>query len=519
MALTKVTYSMIKGEYANVLDYGADPTGVSDSTIAFQAAITVGSIYIPDGTYLVSSVLVSQAGRTVIGESKKAIIKRKDLTYKPVFVVSTDNFTATGFTIDGNRNGNPLSGFTPTGGGSPIALEDQGDIACRNSSSAFIFDVAFINSFTSPTDFYNMKYSTVAYCSSINHAREGFMIISGQYCSINNCYSQGGTIQPYSLIGTMGLPTDTQDHNHIVADNLCFDSQAAFVTINTSHTQVSGNTIGKTLGLASTGPGIRLGHDIPGQSTAYGRVYNNHVFGIADVGSGGTGRGISLENADFVEIFDNSVYDCRTGIGASVTPNASFVITNNLIDSSVLLGMDLFSVTTAQIESNIIRNCPTGINVSGTNCLFSNNYVINATTAGYKATAASGGNSGHVFQGNRTDSTTTNKWDIASPAGHTYVDNEYGTNNFTSTTISGATPSVIAGNLFLVNNATATDMTALANWKEGAIYTLLFANSNTTLKQSGSFRMKGSVDTTPSAAKIIQFLASGSLFYEVSRSY
>jgi polygalacturonase len=39
MSLTKVTYSMIQGTPANVLDFGADPTGSADSTTAIQAAL------------------------------------------------------------------------------------------------------------------------------------------------------------------------------------------------------------------------------------------------------------------------------------------------------------------------------------------------------------------------------------------------------------------------------------------------------------------------------------------------
>ena len=38
MALTKVSYSMITGTPVNVLDFGADPTGVADSTAALTAA-------------------------------------------------------------------------------------------------------------------------------------------------------------------------------------------------------------------------------------------------------------------------------------------------------------------------------------------------------------------------------------------------------------------------------------------------------------------------------------------------
>lgn len=67
MALTKVSYSMINGAQFNVLDYGADPTGVSDSAAAIQAAITAASasvagstgavVYLPTGTYLIGTTI------------------------------------------------------------------------------------------------------------------------------------------------------------------------------------------------------------------------------------------------------------------------------------------------------------------------------------------------------------------------------------------------------------------------------------------------------------------------------
>jgi len=67
MSLTKVSYSMIQGAPFNVLDYGADPTGVSDSAAAIQAAITAASasvagstgavVYLPTGTYLIGTTI------------------------------------------------------------------------------------------------------------------------------------------------------------------------------------------------------------------------------------------------------------------------------------------------------------------------------------------------------------------------------------------------------------------------------------------------------------------------------
>jgi hypothetical protein len=52
MSLTKVSYSMIQGEAFNVLDFGADPTGVASSLAAFNAAVANGgTVYVPSGTY------------------------------------------------------------------------------------------------------------------------------------------------------------------------------------------------------------------------------------------------------------------------------------------------------------------------------------------------------------------------------------------------------------------------------------------------------------------------------------
>lgn len=57
MALTKATYSMIKGAQYNVLDYGATGDGTTDDRAACQAAITAaadaggGDVVFPSGTY------------------------------------------------------------------------------------------------------------------------------------------------------------------------------------------------------------------------------------------------------------------------------------------------------------------------------------------------------------------------------------------------------------------------------------------------------------------------------------
>lgn len=61
--------SLITG-FVNVLDFGADPTGNSDSSSAFSAAITRldsgGIVFVPAGSYILSSTVTVPAGTTVV---------------------------------------------------------------------------------------------------------------------------------------------------------------------------------------------------------------------------------------------------------------------------------------------------------------------------------------------------------------------------------------------------------------------------------------------------------------------
>jgi hypothetical protein len=58
MALTKVTYSMIDGAPPNVLDYGADNTGVANSYSAFNTA--PDNAFVPEGTYKLSQSIFNK---------------------------------------------------------------------------------------------------------------------------------------------------------------------------------------------------------------------------------------------------------------------------------------------------------------------------------------------------------------------------------------------------------------------------------------------------------------------------
>jgi hypothetical protein len=78
MALTKATYSLINGASINVLDYGVTGDGVTNDTVAIQAAIDNAvvqnkAVYFPSGTYIISSTLNLPNNITLYGETQRKI--------------------------------------------------------------------------------------------------------------------------------------------------------------------------------------------------------------------------------------------------------------------------------------------------------------------------------------------------------------------------------------------------------------------------------------------------------------
>lgn len=77
MSLTKVSYSMISGAVANVLDYGASPSASATiNTAAINAAIAANEVvYFPAGTYNINdSIAPGEKNCTLIGEAPNTVI-------------------------------------------------------------------------------------------------------------------------------------------------------------------------------------------------------------------------------------------------------------------------------------------------------------------------------------------------------------------------------------------------------------------------------------------------------------
>lgn len=97
MALTRVHDRMISGAPINVIDYGADPSGVADSTSAIQAAFdaaassnelaNVKGVVFPEGLYKVSSSITISSQNIYVTATGIARIQPTDLSASSTYTI------------------------------------------------------------------------------------------------------------------------------------------------------------------------------------------------------------------------------------------------------------------------------------------------------------------------------------------------------------------------------------------------------------------------------------------------
>lgn len=155
MSLTKVSSSMVEGLIQNVLDFGADPSGTSDSTAALQNAIdNCSSLYLPDGTYNISSGLVVNNQVNIFG-SKNAIIYNSNANLaEPIILIkasAANRSTISGFQITSTQlsGSNGAHGIEIEGGNGfilenlRIRLTDKGIYVSKVQAGSYILNCIF----------------------------------------------------------------------------------------------------------------------------------------------------------------------------------------------------------------------------------------------------------------------------------------------------------------------------------------------------------------------------------------
>ena len=147
MSLTKVTFSMTSGAPVNVFDFGAVGDGVTDDSVAINAAITYaynastvangkqvgGVVYFPKGRYLINSTLNIGPGITIVGEPSGL---------DPIYAYPNQSASGSEIIVSNlmplNASGTSAA-FTMTNGG-PITIQDigiTGTATVTNSTALF----------------------------------------------------------------------------------------------------------------------------------------------------------------------------------------------------------------------------------------------------------------------------------------------------------------------------------------------------------------------------------------------
>ena len=183
MPLTKATNSMISGASINVLDYGADPTGVADSLAAFNLAIAAGSqIVIPVGVYKITSTLSIPASKTVTGLGYAATG-----SFGRVKLVPTAAVTGAAIDLEGTYNW--LSNIFIDG------TATTGVIGLRIGNVPLA----------------NLCYVTAVYCNNfLGAGGKGLQIINTVGSNFTNCrFNQNQEGADIGTLSTGGCPTTT----------------------------------------------------------------------------------------------------------------------------------------------------------------------------------------------------------------------------------------------------------------------------------------------------------------------
>tara|TARA_R110000796_G_scaffold56775_1_gene131414 strand:+ start:368 stop:2191 length:1824 start_codon:yes stop_codon:yes gene_type:complete len=107
MSLTKVNTRMIDGAVLSLVDFGADPTGSSDSSTAIKNALESGAefISVPAGTYSIqSNVSATLANTVTLYGNASFIYQGSGSNTSPMITIETGNNTLTidGLSFDGN---------------------------------------------------------------------------------------------------------------------------------------------------------------------------------------------------------------------------------------------------------------------------------------------------------------------------------------------------------------------------------------------------------------------------------
>lgn len=361
MSLTKVSYSMISGATANVIDFGADATGAASSVTAVQAAIDSGAktIYFPPGTYLLpagaqtvqqyaiaegdATIDIPSAYAVMIGDKTGVTIDASQAN------IVTDDATVFVFyrAVDCRFVG---GSFTRAGSDSDVINNQSSAVVIVRSADTITEGVA-VNGFYRNLFAYRAPNCGFVNCSSVNALYYNYYCAStvditiGEYAAnsttrqyAKNCVARGGKYgnffgdqaiysgnQSFDLVGASGngVHFATEQGQITVANN--FISEATVCNGSNNFTGIA------------IAPALAFGATVKDCT-----VENNIVLGCA--------FGIKLSGAEQFNVVGNytkNYYATGIAVITETSGGLDYDVKSGVVDSNTIANINDASTRTA----------------------------------------------------------------------------------------------------------------------------------------------------------------------------
>jgi hypothetical protein len=374
MALTKATFSMIDGAYANIKDYGVTGDGITNDTVAIQNVLNdfagVNTVFFPPGTYMVEGdalvpgntvkegIHVPSNSSIVFADGAVLqLITTTSVQYNILVVYNVSDVHIVGGKLIGDTDNHPPGTLGSTFNGIGLRIQGATNVLVENLSVEKCYADGIAIVYDDQTALQpECQNIVINSCSSTYNYRNGLSVIG--------CIGGSTTDCNYSY---NGQATETQIGEGIDIEPNAVSGGVTHYVKNYSVTDCTFNE-NRTTGIGLYGAGTPPNDGIiDGITIANNKFYTN-------------GANISMFNGINVSVTGNNLMGSTIGVGITADHCRKVNIANNIVYDSQLTGILINNsqyTTHYSSDINIIGNIveqsgTNGIVVSGSFNNFSN---------------------------------------------------------------------------------------------------------------------------------------------------
>lgn len=355
MALTKVTYSMIKDAPINVLDYGVVGDGSTDDTVAIQAIFTAGytNIYFPAGIYkLTAAVTVSVSNTQITGAGiPGTYTSTVRSTGGSAFLVGA-GITGSLFTFGSSTNilkGCSISniGFIDVGTTGTASLRNY---AITNAALNIFCDYFNLNN----VQFYGIRGTALRTSRCV---KSNFSDVSIDYCGASglSAFRVGGT--------SASLATQGSTFKGFSIEVTCGGASAMTVTQYDTNNKFMG--FGFENAAITSSQGLEASDGIFLSDSGFNNQFSNFHFNRNDL----TATNPKMNVAGTKNIYSSFLFAGQRSSDNVYLNNAQFCQFSDFKDSGAAANVALWFVNIAgssvyNVFTNFTGNATSGINIA-----------------------------------------------------------------------------------------------------------------------------------------------------------